>query len=218
MGLERETPRPALVGRGDLLDHLEKTLRGHGRAALTGPPGIGKTALVAAVVRPEERRARGETVLWLAPEEEDRDIPGVSAAGLLDDVPEAAVRELPRPQRTAVAVARRETEAPAAGQDRVALRLAVAQVLRLLAAEGPVLLVVDNAQWLDPESSALLRFALHKAPCYRTGPGGRTAAHQPAARGEPLRPHRPPCRPRTAARRRPRRRAAGRPRTPRPPG
>ncbi|MDG9702786.1 LuxR family transcriptional regulator [Streptomyces sp. DH37] len=164
MGLEREVPRPALVGRGDLLEHLEDTLRGHGRAALTGPPGIGKTALVAAVARREERRARGETVLWLAPEEADREIPGAGAAGLLDDVPEAAVRALPRPQRTAIAVARREAEVPAAGQDRVALRLAVAQVLRALAAAGPVLLVVDNAQWLDPDSSALLRFALHKAP------------------------------------------------------
>ncbi|GAA2382416.1 LuxR family transcriptional regulator [Streptomyces glaucosporus] len=171
MGLERGVPHPALVGRGDLLDQLEDALRDHGRIALTGPPGIGKTALVAAVARQDDRRARGETVLWLAPEEADRAIPGAGAAALLDDVPEEAVRDLSRPQRAAVAVARRETEPPGTGPDLVALRLAVAQVLRVLAAAGPVLVVVDNAQWLDPDSAALLRFALHKAP-----PGVRALA------------------------------------------
>ncbi|GAA2926184.1 LuxR family transcriptional regulator [Streptomyces enissocaesilis] len=72
---------------------------------------------------------------------------------------------LPGPQRTAVAMLCREAPIPADGWDPIALRLALAQVLRTLtAARGPVLLVVDGVQRIDDTSADLLRFALHLAP------------------------------------------------------
>lgn len=58
----------------------------------------------------------------------------------------------------------REAPVPDNGWDPIALRLAFAQILRTLAAHGPVLLVVDGVQRIDADSADLMRFALHLAP------------------------------------------------------
>ncbi|MEV4194807.1 ATP-binding protein, partial [Streptomyces toxytricini] len=152
----------ATVGHGELIKAVEQALAEHGRALLTAPAGAGKTELAGAIAAAAE--ARQETVLRLAPEAADRWIPEASAAALLASVPCDALEPLSGPQRTAIAHLRRETDTPRAGRDHVALRLAVVEVLRTLAARSPVLLVVDNAQWLDPESTDLLRFALRLTP------------------------------------------------------
>ncbi|MEU6892546.1 LuxR family transcriptional regulator [Streptomyces sp. NPDC046557] len=150
------------VGHGELIEAVDRALTTHGRAILTGPAGAGKTEVVRAVAAGAE--ARRETVLHLAPEAADQWIPEASAAALLASVPRAALDRLAGPQRTAIALLRRETDTPGAGRDHVALRLAVVEVLRTLATRNPVLLVVDNAQWLDAESTDLLRFALRLTP------------------------------------------------------
>lgn len=81
---------------------------------------------------------------------------GVFASGIFD--------ELPGPQRTAVAMLCREAPIDADGWDTIALRLGIARILRTLTCRGPVLLVVDGVQHVDPDSADLLRFALHLAP------------------------------------------------------
>ncbi|MGP3683795.1 AAA family ATPase [Streptomyces sp. IBSNAI002] len=150
------------VGQDELVEAVGRALTSHGRALLTGPAGAGKTEVVRAVAAAAETRR--ETVLRLAPEAADQWIPEASAAALLATVPGAALEPLSGPQRTAIALLCRETDAPRAGRDHVALRLAVVEVLRALAARHPVLLVLDNAQWLDAESTDLLRFALRLTP------------------------------------------------------
>ncbi|WP_420081803.1 AAA family ATPase [Streptomyces sp. JL4002] len=150
------------VGHGELIKAVDRALTTHGRAHLTGPAGAGKTEVVRVVAAAAE--ARDETVLHLAPEAADQWIPEASAAALLATVPAAALERLSGPQRTAVALLRREADAPRAGRDHIALRLAVVEVLRTLAAQRPVLLVLDNVQWLDAESTDLLRFALRLTP------------------------------------------------------
>ncbi|MEV8532463.1 LuxR family transcriptional regulator [Streptomyces sp. NPDC051211] len=169
----------ATVGHGELIETVDHALTTRGRAILTGPTGAGKTALAGAVAATAE--ARGETVLRLAPEAADRLIPEASAAALLASVPCAVLERLAGPQRTAIALLRRETDAPRAGRDDVALRLAVVEVLRTLAAAEPLLIVLDNAQWLDPESAGLLRFALRLTP-----PGVRLLAAECARGGAPV--------------------------------
>ncbi|MEU6058429.1 LuxR family transcriptional regulator [Streptomyces sp. NPDC047097] len=151
------------VGRAELLGRLDRVLLGRGRALLTGPPGIGKTEVAhAAAARAE---ARGEAVVWLAPQPADRHLTGAAAAALIASVPGHALDGLPGPQRQAVAVLCREATAPeGAPLDPMALRLALAGVLRALAERAPVLLVVDDTQRVDAESADLLRFALHLAP------------------------------------------------------
>ncbi|MBT2480643.1 helix-turn-helix domain-containing protein [Streptomyces sp. ISL-94] len=150
------------VGHGELIRAVDRALTEHGRALLTGPAGAGKTEVVRAVAA--AAASRRETVLRLAPEAADQWIPEASAAALLASVPGAALERLSGPQRTAIALLCREADAPRAGRDHVALRLAVVEVLRTLAARHPVLLVLDNAQWLDAESTDLLRFALRLTP------------------------------------------------------
>ncbi|MCP3819827.1 AAA family ATPase [Streptomyces sp. A3M-1-3] len=150
------------VGRDDLLVRLEGMLHARGRALLTGAVGVGKTEVaMAAAARAE---SRGETVVRLAPQTADRCMPGAAAATLLASVPATAVEGLPGPQRAAVAMLCREAPTPDRGWDPIALRLAVAQVLRALTSTGPVLLVIDDVQRLDPDSADLLRFGLQLAP------------------------------------------------------
>ncbi|MFD9533608.1 AAA family ATPase [Streptomyces sp. NPDC060010] len=167
------------VGHGELIEAVDRALTTHGRAILTGPAGAGKTEVVRAVVAAAE--GRRESVLHLAPDAADQWIPEASAAALLASVPLAVLDRLAGPQRAAIALLRRETDEPGAGRDHVALRLAVVEVLRTLAAPGPVLLVLDNAQWLDDESTDLLRFALRL-----TRPGVRVLVAECVQGGAPV--------------------------------
>ncbi|WP_149181450.1 LuxR family transcriptional regulator [Streptomyces sp. TRM49041] len=177
----RTTPyRSTPVGRAALLERLDRTLRSRGRAVLTGPAGVGKTEVAQAAAA--EATSRGETVLWLAPQPADRDMPGAAAAALVASVPPSALDGLPGPQRAAVAVLCREATAPDTGWDPIALRLGLSRILRTLAEKDPVLLVVDDTRHLDPDSADLLRFALHLAP-----PGLRVlAVETPAPYGPDL--------------------------------
>ncbi|MGX1885037.1 AAA family ATPase [Streptomyces sp. NPDC055287] len=215
--------RPAPVGRTELLARLERVLHARGRALLTGPAGVGKTELaLAAAARAE---SRGETVIWLATLPADRDIQGAAAAALVASVAACVswpapgrahsgpggqgdpggpgtydlLDGLPGPQRSAVAMLCREALIPDGGWDPIALRLALAQILRTLAARGPVLLVVDGVQRVDDTSADLMRFALHLAPSalrvlavetpspYGSDPPDRgTPRPDPAAGPEPL--------------------------------
>lgn len=204
--------RPAPVGREELLARLERVLHTRGRALLTGPAGVGKTEAALAVAARAE--SRGETVLWIATLPADRDIPGAVAAALVASVtasaswpaprnpgsarPHDILEGLPGPQRTAVAMLCREAPVPDEGWDPIALRLALARTLRTLAAQGPVLLVVDGIQRIDADSADLLRFALHLAPpalrvigietstAYGPGTPGGHAPPPDAASREPL--------------------------------
>lgn len=167
------------VGHGELIEAVDRALTTHGRAILTGPAGAGKTEVVRAVVAAAE--GRRESVLHLAPDAADQWIPEASAAALLASVPHGVLDRLAGPQRAAIALLRRETDEPGAGRDHVALRLAVVEVLRTLAAPGPVLFVLDNAQWLDDESTDLLRFALRLTP-----PGVRVLVAECVQGGAPV--------------------------------
>ena len=67
---------------------------------------------------------------------------------------------VPEPQRRALAAAMFVADASLAPLDPQALPRGVLGVLRGLARNGPVLVAIDDEQWLDRASARVLAFAL----------------------------------------------------------
>jgi DNA-binding CsgD family transcriptional regulator len=128
-----------------------------GCAVVLGGPGDGKTALLAAVS--EHVRAAGWRVLTAAGRPADRSLPlaGLAELLLLGRSPGSALASELR-LRLLDLVRGTGARATALG-----LRLDVLTWLEELAADGRVLVVVDDAQWLDPTSLQVLTFVAHRA-------------------------------------------------------
>ncbi|MGW8992797.1 LuxR C-terminal-related transcriptional regulator [Streptomyces zhihengii] len=123
------------------------------RVVLFGPPGSGKTTAAGAL-----GQRLGLPVLRLAPRPQDARVPG---AGLLELA--LALPALPAARELTAALddaADRPGFPDDAGR---ALRLR-RQTAVLLREAPPMTLVVDNAQWLDPASAAVLDWALRATP------------------------------------------------------
>ncbi len=140
-----ERADPGLVGRAGELARLRERL---GRAAggqpcvalVTGPEGIGKTALVAELAREASGAHR---VVAAAGDEAEACLPFAAL--------EQLAGRLGGPG--AGAALAQATDAAGAG----------AELLRLLAAaDGPLLLVLDDAQWADGPSLAALTYAMRR--------------------------------------------------------
>src|SRR4051812_15137379 len=143
-----------------------------------GAPGIGKTTLWREAVARAE--ARGLTVLSCRPVETEAKLGFASLADLVAPLVDRALPSLPEPQRAALEVALLYAAPAGAGPDRRAVGTAVRSVLGGAAAEGPLLVAVDDVQWLDRASASALSFALrrlHASPilvlvALRLEPGG----------------------------------------------
>jgi DNA-binding NarL/FixJ family response regulator len=152
---------PRLVGRADLLASVESRLGAGGSVVLTGSSGIGKTVVMDAIGA--AAAARGERVLRASGAETERWIPYSGLADLLSQVPPSYVGELPEPQRVAInAVLGVSRADEAGGQPRLTPRLAWLALLERCAAAGPVLVLVDDAQWLDAESADVIAYAARR--------------------------------------------------------
>jgi DNA-binding NarL/FixJ family response regulator len=161
----------AVVGRVPLLAAVEARLAAGGGVALHGPGGIGKTALLDAVAA--AAFARGELVVRLRPAQTEQKLPYAGVADLVGQLPAEAAAGLPPAQRVAFA-ALRQGLPPRAGTPALARRLVLPLLLAQCARRRPVLLVVDDAQWLDTESAELVGFAMRRRP----GPRVRVVAAQ----------------------------------------
>jgi DNA-binding NarL/FixJ family response regulator len=166
-----QSDAPALWGRAALLATIENRLCAGGGVALHGPAGIGKTALLDAVAA--AAAARGELVLRLRPVPTERGLPYAGIADLVGQLPPGHAAALPPAQRTALAVLRQGLP-PRAGTPALARRLVLPLLLAHCARTAPVLLVIDDVQWLDPESAELIGFAMRRRP----GPRVRVVAAQ----------------------------------------
>ena len=120
-----------------------------------GEPGIGKTALLsyAADTAPDFRVARAEGV------ESEMELPFAALHQLCGRMTDRTGC-LPRPQRDALEVAfgLRSGSTP----DRFLVSLAVLSLLSDVAAEQPLLCLVDDAQWLDRTSAQVLTFVARR--------------------------------------------------------
>src|SRR6478752_1130267 len=149
-----------LLGRRDerlALDRLlARARRGEsGVLALVGEPGIGKTALLDHAAQQAEDmrvlRARGV--------ESEAEIPFAGLAELLRPAL-AALDRIPAPQASALAGAL--ALAPARATDRFAIGAATLSLLSATAEDRPLVLLVDDAHWLDGSSAQALLFAARR--------------------------------------------------------
>src|SRR5262245_13155870 len=130
-----------IVGRGAELQQVAALLDAPAALVLTGDAGVGKTTLWEEGVRLAGER--GFRVLAARPAEAEAALPFAALGDLLGPVADAV--ELPRPQRAALdrALQRADADEPA---DRLAVSRAT---LGLLQGLGPLVVAVDDAQWLD---------------------------------------------------------------------
>src|ERR671937_321183 len=126
---------------------------------LEGEPGIGKTVLWQAAT--EAARERGLRVLRARPSEAERTLSFAALADLLVDAHEV-IEQLPAVQRRPLAVALLLEESDGPPPDRRAIGVALLATLRTLAEERPLLLGIDDIQWIDPPTAAALAFALRR--------------------------------------------------------
>ena len=145
---------------GRVSSFLASAARGPAALLIEGEVGIGKTtAWVAAC---EEARLAGFRVLSArASKDESRFAFGI-ASELIADVEPEVVNSLPEVQR--VAAERNLLHVPdeRALGDRRAVVAAFTAIVRKLSDASPVLVAVDDAQWLDADSRDLLAFAARR--------------------------------------------------------
>ncbi|WP_412079277.1 LuxR C-terminal-related transcriptional regulator [Streptomyces xanthophaeus] len=120
---------------------------------MRGEAGIGKSALLDRIPA-----ASVHTVLRVTGCEAERDLVGAAMLQLLWPV-QGLVAQLPGPQAEALQIV---LGGSAASADRYTTGLALLTLFARLAESGPVVCVVDDAQWLDQSSADALLFAARR--------------------------------------------------------
>jgi DNA-binding CsgD family transcriptional regulator len=139
---------------------LDRPAAGLRALILEGEAGIGKSTIwLAGVAAARERSFR---VLVSRPAETERTLPGVVLGDLFGDVPPEVLATLPAPRRHAFRSALLLQDAPDAPIDPRALGVAIVTLLPLLGAGQPLVLAIDDDQWVDSTSAATLLFALRR--------------------------------------------------------
>lgn len=146
------------------IDQLLARARGGtgGALLLSGEPGIGKSALCGYAIE----RAGGMTVLSAQGMESEAELP---FAGLLELFRGRLdhLDDLPAPQAAALGGALALYEQTAT--DRFAIYAGVLSLLGALAEDGPVLVVIDDVQWIDVPSAEAVFFAARRLGAARIG-------------------------------------------------
>lgn len=153
--------RSALIGR---VRELQVLTDRFGRAAsrsaaieFVGDPGMGKTTLLEAAVARAERL--GYHVLRFGVTEAEQALPWAGMMSLRPALPAESVAVLADVQRSALAVALGEPASRPTTPGPYVVT-ALRKVLRSMAESAPVLLAIDDLQWLDPATAGALAVAI----------------------------------------------------------
>ena len=132
-----------------------------GLLRIEGSAGIGKTVLWSYAV--EQAAARGDRLMVWRASTAERDI-AFAVLTALFDVPMAidVLGSLPTPRRHALEVALGRVDPAQRSPEPGLVGLAVVDVLRQLSADGPVMVAIDDLQWMDRASEDALAFAVRR--------------------------------------------------------
>jgi DNA-binding CsgD family transcriptional regulator len=161
----------SLVGRGveiaRISSFLDDVQTGATALLIAGEPGIGKTSVWREGLRiAAERSFR---ILVTRPAETDIQLPFAGLDDLLRDTLPEVLPDLPRPQQRALGAALLLEDPGATPPDVRSLSVACREALRLLTRQSPVVLAVDDVQWLDEPSVTVLTHALRRLEADRIG-------------------------------------------------
>jgi tetratricopeptide (TPR) repeat protein len=160
-----------LVGRKTELASLSAFLAGISERAsalvLQGEAGMGKTTLWRVGVL--EAEERGLCLLQVSAVESESVLSFCGISDLLDPVLDEALAPLPPAQKRALSRALVLDDDEGAPADPHAVGVAFLNALRALAAEWPLVVAVDDVQWLDAASAGALGYAARRLRSERVG-------------------------------------------------
>lgn len=153
-----------LVGREPELHHVDQFLDsvagGPAFLVLEGDAGIGKSTVWQEAIRRATDRAC--QVLHCRPIQSEAQLAYAALGDLLSAVPDSALGELPPPQRRALDVALMREEPDEQQMFPRAAALGLLGVWRAMSAARPVVVAIDDVQWLDDPSADALAFVARR--------------------------------------------------------
>lgn len=153
-----------VVGRQPELARIDAFLAGVSDGArvlvIEGEPGMGKTTLWLSAL--ESAASRSYRVLSARPTDAEATLGYAGIGDLLESAGEEALAPLPAPQRRALRVALLREEPEGRAPDPRTVAVAFLNALRGLARAGPIVIAVDDIQWLDSPSALSLGFAIRR--------------------------------------------------------
>lgn len=147
----------AAVGADDFLTRARVGPTG---LVIDGAMGIGKTTLWSTVV--EHARAQGFRVLSARAVQAESVLAFAVVADLLADVDSAVLDSLSSVQRIAVDRVLLNDRSDGLATDQRVAAAAFTSVVTAMVEQGPVLVAIDDVQWLDASSRAVVGFAARR--------------------------------------------------------
>ena len=152
-----------IVGREAELAVIDAFVEGGGRTSILlvdGDPGMGKTTLWQAAI--DRARAGSIRVLEAQPTDVEATFSYAGLGDLLGDVDDDDLGRLPPPQQHSLRVALLREEPEGRVLDAHVVAVAVLNTLRELARSAPVVVAIDDIQWLDPSSALAIGFVIRR--------------------------------------------------------
>ena len=152
--VDREVELEAVSG------FLAKLREGPAAVVLSGDAGIGKTTVWSVGI--SRAAAQSYTVMSCRPAESEAKLSYAALTDLLEGVLEQAIPHVASPQRRALEVALLRTDDAGPPVDRRAVSAAFLSVVRHLSSTAPVVVAIDDVQWIDGSSRSVLEFAFRR--------------------------------------------------------